>query len=108
MSLLDRLIVLRMPGASASSSAETCPPRASSASDSAWRFIVAASRMISRSLLLRLQVLRGDEDGRRLAVHGDGHPLVVVVDAADELGQVGLDVAQRKHGHGQKYDQKSR
>ncbi len=34
--------------ASASSSAETCSPRASSASDSANRCIVAASRMISR------------------------------------------------------------
>jgi hypothetical protein len=30
------------------------------------------------------------------------------VDAADDLRQVGLDVAQRKYGHGQKYDQKSR
>jgi hypothetical protein len=41
-------------------------------------------------------------------MHGHNHPLVVVVDATDELGQVRLDVAQRKHGHDQKYDQKSR
>ena len=33
-------------------------------------------------------------------------PLVMVMDTADELGQVGLDVAKRKHGHSQKYDQK--
>jgi hypothetical protein len=31
----------------------------------------------------------------------------MVVDATDELREMGLDVAQRKHGHGQKYDQKS-
>lgn len=40
-------------------------------------------------------------------MHGDGHPLVMVVNAADELGQVRLDVTQRKHCHSQKYDQKS-
>jgi hypothetical protein len=34
-----------------------------------------------KGLLERLQVLRGDEDGRGLAVHGDGHPPVMVVDA---------------------------
>jgi hypothetical protein len=32
---------------------------------------------------------------------------VVVVDATNELRQVGLDVAQWKHSHSQKYDQKS-
>jgi hypothetical protein len=40
-------------------------------------------------------------------VHRHGHPLVMIVDAADELGQVRLNVAQRKHCHSQKYDQKS-
>jgi hypothetical protein len=39
------------------------------------------------------------------AVYRHGHALVMVVDTADELGQVRLDVAERKHGHGQKYDQ---
>ena len=32
----------------------------------------------------------------------------MIVYAADELGQVRLNVAQRKHCHSQKYDQKSR
>jgi hypothetical protein len=30
-------------------------------------------------------------------VHGYGHPLMMVVDAPDDLGQVRLDVPQRKH-----------
>ena len=41
-------------------------------------------------------------------MHGDGHPLMMVMDASDKLRQVRLDVAQRKHSHSQKYDQKSR
>jgi hypothetical protein len=41
-------------------------------------------------------------------VHGHGHPFVMIVDTADDLGQVRLDVAQRKHCHSQKYDQKLR
>src|ERR1700683_788811 len=36
-----------------------------------------------------------------------GHPLVVVMDATDEFRKMRLDVAQRKHSHSQKYDQKS-
>ena len=38
---------------------------------------------------------------------GHGHPLVMVMNTADELRQMGLDVSQREHGHSQKYDQKS-
>ena len=37
-----------------------------------------------------------------------GHALVMVMNTTDELRQMGLDVAQRKHGHSQKYDQKFR
>ncbi len=40
-------------------------------------------------------------------MHSDGHPLVMVVNTADEFGQVRLNLAQRKHCHSQKYDQKS-
>jgi hypothetical protein len=32
---------------------------------------------------------------------------VMVVNTADEFGQVRLNLAQRKHCHSQKYDQKS-
>jgi hypothetical protein len=38
-------------------------------------------------------------------MHGHGHALVVIVNTADKLGEVELDVSQRQHGHGQKYDQ---
>ncbi len=41
-------------------------------------------------------------------MHGYSHPLVMVVNAADEFGQVRLDVTEWKHSHSQKYDQKSR
>jgi hypothetical protein len=49
-----------------------------------------------QGLLQRFQVLWSDEDGRGPAVYGDRHPLVMVVDAANELGEVRLNVAQRK------------
>ena len=41
-------------------------------------------------------------------MYGHGHSLVMVMNTTDELRQMGLDVAQRKHSHSQKYDQKYR
>jgi hypothetical protein len=37
--------------------------------------------------------------------HGHGHSLVVIVNTADKLGEVGFDVPHRQHGNSQKYDQ---
>ena len=37
-----------------------------------------------------------------------GHSLVVIVNTADKLGEVRLDVPERQHGHSQKYDQARR
>jgi hypothetical protein len=39
-------------------------------------------------------------------VNCHGNPLVLVVHPANKLGQMRLDVTQRKHSHSQKYDQK--
>jgi hypothetical protein len=38
-------------------------------------------------------------------MHGHGHSLVVVVNTADKLREVRLDVPEREHGHSQKHDQ---
>ena len=35
-------------------------------------------------------------------MHGHSHPLMVIVNAADYLGEVGLDVPERQHCHSQK------
>ena len=52
-----------------------------------------------------LQVLWCDQDGQGPAMRGHGHSLVVIVNTADKLGEVRLDVPKREHGHSQKYDQ---
>jgi hypothetical protein len=38
-------------------------------------------------------------------MHGHCHSLVVIVNTADKLGEMGLDVPQRQYGHSQKHDQ---
>jgi len=57
-----------------------------------------------QSLFQPLQVLDGDQYSGWAAVDGDGHSLMVVVHAADELGQVGLYFSQRQRRHSQKFD----
>lgn len=42
------------------------------------------------------------QPARRAAVHGYGHALVVVMDAANEPGKVSLYFPQRQRRHGQK------
>jgi hypothetical protein len=43
-----------------------------------------------------------------MAVNRDGHTFVMVMDTANELREVRLDLSQRQNGHGQKYDQNLR
>jgi len=59
-----------------------------------------------QGLFQPLQVLDGDQHGGRVAMDSDGHSLVVVMYAADELRQVGLYFSQRQRRHSQKFDQK--
>src|SRR5215831_9301802 len=59
-----------------------------------------------QGFLQPLQVLDGDQHGGRAAVDGDGHSLMVVMYASDELRQVGLYFCQWQRRHGQKLDQK--
>ncbi len=52
-----------------------------------------------------LEVLNREKYRRWPSVHCDGHSLMVVVHAADELGEMSLDFSQGHRCHGQKYDQ---
>jgi hypothetical protein len=58
-----------------------------------------------KRFLKPLQVFQSNQDGGGPAMHCRCHSLVMIMNAADELGQMGLDVPQRQHGHSQKYDQ---
>jgi hypothetical protein len=58
-----------------------------------------------QGLFQPLQVLDGDQHGGRAAVDSDSYSLVVVMNAADELGQVSLHFSQRQRRHSHKFDQ---
>src|SRR5665647_2256792 len=53
-----------------------------------------------------IKVIRRQEDRRRATVNGHRYPVVLTADPPDELGQMSLDLGQRKSlRHGHKYDQ---